>query len=128
MTTPTLFTAFMDLLVELGINPQPDERDPFGTIRTAQVMTKLEAARDFPLEKLPVIKEYALKVHALNPDALIKEMRRMVAQELAPAKARAEVIYSDDAIVAVLASQTAQRCNCDNFPECQPAWRRAVMA
>lgn len=76
----TLFTSFMEMLDDLGISPQPDERDPYGTIRSQQVMTKLEKVRDFPVDRLPEIAEYAKKVEALNPDALIKKMRAMIAQ------------------------------------------------
>ena len=127
MTTQTLFSSFMDMLKDLGIEPQADERDPYGTIRTQRVMTELEQVRDFPIDRLPAIREYAMKVKALNPQALIKEMRRVMAQEVAPAAARGAVTYSDAAIVAVLERQVTRQCNCETWPECQPEWRRKVM-
>ena len=80
MAEPTLFNAFMDLLKELGIDPQPTDRDPYGTSGTRRVMMALEKVKDFPVERLPELKEYAEDTEVLNPDALIKKMRAMIAQ------------------------------------------------
>ena len=121
-TDPTIFGTFSDLLVDLGIDPQPTERDPHGMSASRQIMTALEAVRDFPLERLPEVKAYALpqpdgRSAVLKWEALIAKMRSMMAE---PRKhtSTGEDLLSDQFINRDWQRRYEAACLCDE-PRCE---------
>jgi len=87
---PTKLTpAFLDMLKELGIEPQGTDRDPWAYTENQQISIALEKVADFPVARLPEVKAYAVqqpdgRAAVLDWRKLVAKMRSMMAE--APAE------------------------------------------
>ena len=127
MTIPDHVPPFYAMLKDVGIDA--GAQHPMDAERNNQT---LQAIDGFKTEWFPAMKQFILEHDVTNIPTVLKGMTAWVARGGPPqertAKADVAVTYSDAAIVAVLAAQNEQRCNCETWPECQPEWRRKVMA